>query len=105
MENLFDTRRASPEGEKTAVLYDNGETRIEKIVSCGQASPEGFWYDQEEDEWVCVLRGEAELELEAGRVLLREGDGFLLPAHLRHRVARTSAPCVWLCVFSRRKDG
>lgn len=101
MENLFDVRDASREEEVTRVLYQDGQTRIEKILSSGQASPDGFWYDQEEAEWVSVLQGEAELELETGRVLLRAGDSFLLPAHLRHRVARTSNPCIWLCVFSR----
>jgi cupin 2 domain-containing protein len=33
--------------------------RIERIVSHGHASPPGFWYDQEEAEWVLVLKGKA----------------------------------------------
>ena len=77
--------------------------RLEHIVSTGQSSPPGFWYDQEEDEWVCLLQGEAVLELESRQVPLRRGESFFLPAHCRHRVASTSSdpPAVWLCVFFR----
>ena len=35
--------------------------RIERIVSLGQASPPGFWYDQAEEEWVLLLAGAARL--------------------------------------------
>ena len=41
--------------------------RIERIVSEGHVSPEGFWYDQDEPEWVALIRGTAELEFENGR--------------------------------------
>lgn len=76
--------------------------RIERIVSFGQASPEGFWYDQVGAEWVVVLRGRAGLELE-GEVEILElgpGDWIDLPAHRRHRVAWTAPdePTVWLAV-------
>jgi cupin 2 domain-containing protein len=35
--------------------------RVERIVSLGQASAEGFWYDQDEAEWVLLLAGAARL--------------------------------------------
>ncbi|MCI6926666.1 cupin domain-containing protein [Butyricicoccus porcorum] len=94
--NLFDVPDILPEEEQTELLL-NGTTRIERIVSSGQTSD---WYDQTEDEWVCVLEGEGELEYADGsRQRLRAGDTACLPAHLRHRVSYTSAPCIWLCVF------
>ena len=75
--------------------------RIERIVSTGQASPEGFWYDRPEDEWVIVLRGAAGLQVE-GEVEQRLGPGdfVFLPARKRHRVAFTATdePTVWLAV-------
>ena len=83
------------------------EARVERIVSHGHVSPEGFWFDQDQQEWAAVLQGEAELEFEDGPNGRREslrllaGDWVLIPAHARHRVTYTSAdpPCVWAAVF------
>ena len=76
--------------------------RIERIVSTGQASPPGFWYDQEGPEWVVVLAGAAGLciEGESAARTLRQGDYVELPAHVRHRVEWTDPdrPTVWLAV-------
>ena len=79
--------------EDVQPLVVNGATRIERIVSTGQASPAGFWYDQEEDEFVLLGTGAARLAIE-GRpepVLLEPGDWVNLPAQCRHRVEWTSA--------------
>ncbi len=101
MENLF-AITPDPQKEVADLLLKNPHVRVERIVSTGQASPPGFWYDQEETEWVALLAGRAALELEDKTVLLEAGDTYLLPAHCRHRVASTSAepPCVWLCIFT-----
>ena len=77
--------------------------RVERIFSTGQASPPGFWYDQERDEWVALLSGAATLLFADGeRVELAAGDALLIPARTRHRVERTSAdpPCVWVAVHA-----
>lgn len=74
---------------------------IERIVSHGHRTPEGSWYDQEQSEWVMVLRGHAVLEIEGREPLeLGPGDWVDLPAHCRHRVAATAdgEPTVWLAV-------
>ena len=77
----------------------SGAVRVERIVSHGQTTPEGEWYDQEEDEWVAVLEGEARLRYEDGaEVLLRRGEHLFLPRHCRHRVVYTSCPCLWLAI-------
>jgi len=79
-----------------------GHIKIERIVSRGHHSPEGFWYDQAWDEWVLVVRGRAGLEFEgrAGVVELGPGDHLLIEAHYRHRVAWSdeSRDTVWLAV-------
>ncbi|HEX9731621.1 MAG TPA: cupin domain-containing protein [Thermoanaerobaculia bacterium] len=79
--------------------------RVERIVSFGQASPPGFWYDQPWHEWVMVVAGRAGLQLEEdGKVLeMGPGDHVDIPAHRRHRVAWTSPdePTVWLAVHYR----
>ena len=54
--NLFADLPASLPEELVEVLAEGRHVRIERIVSTGQASPDGFWYDQDETEWVCVLR-------------------------------------------------
>lgn len=83
-------------------LYRAGGLRIERIVSTGQASAPGEWYDQAQDEWVVLLRGAAGLliEGESAPRALAPGDYVFLPAHLRHRVEWTAAdePTVWLAV-------
>ncbi len=81
-----------------------GPARVERIVSEGQASPEGFWYDQDWDEWVLLLAGEAELEFAdpAGSERLSPGDWLLIPARRRHRVQSTAKGTLWLAVHGGR---
>jgi cupin 2 domain-containing protein len=91
--------------ENVRILAAGGESRIERIVSHGHASAEGFWYDQETAEWVMVVSGSAGLQFEgeAEPRVLRAGDFVDIPAHRRHRIAWTDAkvPTVWLAVHYR----
>ncbi|MEE9368527.1 MAG: cupin domain-containing protein [Pontiella sp.] len=99
--NLFaDIPDKLPE-ELTSVLTDSGHVRIDRIVSDGQASPEGFWYDQEQNEWVLLISGSAVLTIEDKLVELNPGDHLLIPAHQRHRIESTSTieKTIWLAVF------
>jgi cupin 2 domain-containing protein len=88
--------------EITDILADAREVRIERIVSTGQVTPEGQWYDQDDDEWVLVVSGSARLRIEGEERdrELAEGDWVLLPAHCRHRVTWTQSepPTIWLAV-------
>lgn len=99
--NLFAGLPASAPDEVVDRLADGGRFRLLRIVSTGQASPPGEWYDQPEDEWVVLLRGAAVLTI-AGQPSRRldPGDWLLLPAHCRHRVDWTAAdqPTVWLAL-------
>jgi cupin 2 domain-containing protein len=90
-------------GEITDAILAQPGLRIERIVSLGQASPPGFWYDQEEAEWVLLLEGAARLRFadeDEDRALV-PGDWLHIAAHRRHRVASTDPlhPTVWLAVF------
>jgi cupin 2 domain-containing protein len=92
--------------ELVTELVSGGGVRIERIVSFGQSSPEGFWYDQEEDEFVVLLSGSAELEFEGREcVKLAPGEWIDIRAHLRHRVKWTTPnePSVWLAVFRKAR--
>lgn len=103
--NIFDPVAQDLPDELIDILADNGQVRIERIVSRGHASPPGFWYDQQQHEFVLLLQGEADLELldPSERVTLQTGNYLLIPAHRKHRVARTSSEqdCIWLAVFYR----
>jgi cupin 2 domain-containing protein len=92
--------------EEVATLLAAPGLRIERIVSTGQASPPGFWYDEDWDEWVLVLSGSAGLLLEGEPAprTLRAGDHLHLPAHCRHRIEWTdpARPTVWLAVHFGR---
>lgn len=83
-------------------LLQQPGVRIERIVSNGQVTLEGEWYDQSWDEWVLVLQGEAKLKLENTDALyhLVAGDHLFLPAGCRHRVAWThqEQPTIWLAI-------
>ena len=77
--------------------------RVERIVSTGQASPPGEWYEQHRAEWVVLLQGEAELAFGDGsRLRLGPGDDLLIPAGERHRVewTRDDPPCIWLAIHA-----
>lgn len=100
--NLFQLPACLSQDESLYILLQRGDIRIERIISTGQSSPPGFWYDQVEDEWVAVLQGNAALEWADGTVQeLTTGDYLLIPSGKKHRVAQTSAepPCVWLAIF------
>ncbi|MFB9157448.1 cupin domain-containing protein [Chromobacterium violaceum] len=77
--------------------------RMKRIVSNGHCSPDGFWYDQDEHEWVSLLSGAAILEFAEPdqQMRLEPGDAVMIPAHRRHRVAWTDPEqrSVWLAVF------
>ena len=99
--NLFADLPARLPEEFFTTLLDAGAVRIERIVSHGHASPDGFWYDQDRHEWVIVLKGAARLRFEDEMIELRPGDYVNIPAHRKHRVEWTTPdePTVWLAVF------
>ena len=96
--NIFDLPELALPEELTTVLAENGNVRIERIISSGQVSG---WYDQSETEFVVLLEGNAVIEFENEKITMSKGDTILIKPHERHRVSFTSTepPCVWLCVF------
>lgn len=103
VKNLFEEFPDLLTEEQIDGLLETSAFRVERIVSRGQASPPGFWYDQEEQEWVLLLRGSAGLRF-SGKddvTVLKPGDSLLIPAHVRHRVEWTAPDqaTVWLTVF------
>jgi len=99
LSNIFQRLPDASEFEREEDLLNKSGVRISRILSGGQTSAV---YEQDEDEWVIVLVGEAEIAFpdEGGHsIALRSGDFLFLEAGRRHQVTRTSDPCLWLCVF------
>ena len=99
--NLFTDLPSNLPEELFTSLIEAGDLRIERIVSHGHASPDGFWYNQDQHEWVVVLKGAARLSVDGEMKQLVPGDCLNIPAHVLHRVEWTTPdePTVWLAVF------
>lgn len=99
--NLFENIPQSAPQEIVTKLLSSKNACVERIVSFGQGSPDGFWYDQPEHEWVLLLEGSAQLRFEDRLVDLSAGDYLNIPAGCRHRVEKTdqNGRTVWLAVF------
>jgi cupin 2 domain-containing protein len=99
MANIFDLPPLPLSDELVSVLAEGSNVCIERIISTGQVSD---WYDNEKEEFVVLLQGNAVLEFEGGKKFtMSKGDTILIEAHKRHRVGYTSTepPCIWLCVY------
>lgn len=102
MQNLFHPLPADLSKEVVETLVQACSVKVERIVSNGQRSPDGFWYDQPDDEWVIVLAGSARLRFEGDEpsAEMKPGDSINIPAHRKHRVDWTSPdePTIWLAI-------
>lgn len=102
VKNLFVNLPTGGSGEEFLTLLESSGTRVERIVSHSHVSPPGFWYDQDEQEWVLVVRGSATLEFASGELVeLKAGDYLTIARHAKHRVACTSEETIWLAVYFR----
>jgi len=99
--NLLTPMPSAVAGEVFTELLTRPGVRIERIVSGGQATPEGTPFVQDADEWVLLLAGSAAIRLEGkGEAALGPGDYLLIPGGTRHWVTRTDpdVPTVWLAI-------
>jgi cupin 2 domain-containing protein len=101
--NLFSSTCPPPGEERVDQLIVEERWRLERIHSCLASSPEGFWYDQRESEWVLLLRGSAQLQFEDEPQPrdLCVGDTLLISPHRRHRLITTDPDpgTLWLALF------
>ena len=100
--NLFENLPEDLAEEIVDILILHDNVRVERIISDGHSSPEGFWYDQKDHEWVVLLQGSAVVEFEGEEPRhLKRGDWLDIPPGQRHRVAATSGdePTIWLAIF------
>ena len=99
--NIFDSIPASSRDEVFDLLVNNDNVTIERIVSNGHRSPESGWHKQDKDEWVLVVKGEAAILFEDGRLLsLIAGSHLSIPAGSKHKVTWTTqtTETIWIAV-------
>ncbi len=103
VKNIFENIPAVVTEEITDILVQKKDVRIERIISKGQSSPPGFWYDQDESEWIIIIKGSAKLKFEnvPEDVEMKTGDYLNIPSHLKHRVEWTdpNEETIWLTAF------
>ncbi|WP_263079417.1 cupin domain-containing protein [Endozoicomonas sp. Mp262] len=102
MNNIFESIPTEIPNEIFTDLVTGENIRVERILSKGQTSPENGWYDQDENEWVMVLKGEGTITFDDGHnICLQEGDFITIPKHKKHKVSRTDPNhvTVWLAIF------
>lgn len=100
--NLFDHLPEQQCDEEFLSLIQNDTFKLERIVSKGHITEEGKWYDQDQYEWVLLLKGKAKIrfEHEVDTRTLNPGDHIIIPAHCRHRVEWTdeTTETIWLAL-------
>ena len=98
--NIFAAIPGLVKDEIFEALLKAAHLKWERIISSGQATPAGKWYDQPTDEWVILLKGSAGLLFEGNKEIMvfHPGDYVHILAHQRHRVEWTDpdTPTVWL---------
>jgi cupin 2 domain-containing protein len=102
MKNLFTDIPGNLKDELIETILQTPSFRMERIVSRGHCSPKGFWYDQDDNEWVILLKGRAVLRFENDdeSITLKSGDYIHIAKHLRHRVEWTDPEeeTIWLTI-------
>ena len=99
--NIFEQIPENLDEEAFDTLVQSNHLNIERIVSRGHSSPESGWYNQEQNEWVIVLKGEATIAFEnEPPVNLKEGGYLEITAHKKHKVIKThkDKETIWLAV-------
>ncbi len=101
-QNIFSNIPDTIDEELFQVLLQAENFKVERIVSKGHASPEAFWYDQEKNEWVLLLKGSARIlfENDTHPITLTPGDWLNIAAHVKHRIEWTDpdTETIWLAI-------
>jgi cupin 2 domain-containing protein len=103
--NIFKNIPDQLPAELIECIFKQDAIQIERIISKGHTTPTDHWYDQQWDEWVMLLQGEATILYESNQTFhLIAGDYLLIPAHTKHRVEWTPPDIItlWLAIHLRR---
>jgi len=98
--NLLENISQTSKDEIFETIVSNDTVKIERIISYGQTTPKDYWYDQDQDEFVLVIEGNAKILYDDGTIYnLNKNDSLNIKAHQKHQVIYTANPTVWLAVF------
>ena len=101
--NIFNFLENIPSSSKDEIfqtIVENDNIKIERIISYGQTTPKDYWYDQDEDEFVYIIQGDAKIKYDDESIhLLNTNDSLYIKAHQKHQVIYTSNPTIWLTIF------
>lgn len=99
--NIFNSNSEKINEEVLENLIKTDSFLLERIISEGHTTPEGYFYDQKQNEFVLLLKGFAKIAFEDCEVELKEGDYLIIPAHKKHRVTYTSEKekTFWLTLY------
>ena len=99
--NIFSNIPESIPEEIFDILAESEYCKIERIISKGQKTPEGKWYDQDKNEFVIIIKGYAKLSFKDKIIKMEEGDWINIPAHTKHRVEKTNPEkeTIWLAIY------
>jgi cupin 2 domain-containing protein len=101
--NIFKDIPVNMTEELVEIISETDNIRIERIASRAHSSPNDFWYDQEKNEYVIILKGKAGLAFEDRDdvIVIGPGDYLDIPAHVRHRVewTDTEEDTIWLAIY------
>lgn len=103
IKNIFSVIQKQAPEEILETIIQAHQCKIERIISRGHATTVGEWYNQDKNEWVLVLKGNARLLFEGDDelVVMKTGDYINIPAHRKHRVEWTdpTEETIWLAVY------
>jgi len=101
--NLFDYELPDIDNEDFTTLLKHKNIEIKRIVSNTLQTPQTF--QQNEDEWVILLKGCAKIEINSEIKKLKAGDFLFIPANTKHTLLKTKKTAIWLAIhIKRRKD-
>lgn len=95
--NLFKFDLPPKDNESFDTLLQKENVTIKRIISNALSTPQIF--NQNCDEWVCVLKGCAKIEMEGEVYKLKNGDTLFIPAYTEHTLLKTKKTVVWLAVY------
>ena len=101
VKNIFENLPAELKEEFFEEILSAKDFKLERIISEGHASPPNFWFDQDKNEFVLLLKGKARLSFEdSGKLELNSGDYLIIKAHQKHRVDWTdpNQKTFWLTI-------
>ena len=100
--NIFSDIPERAQEEIFETIIKASQFKIERIVSRGHSTPKGHWINQNENEWVFVLKGSAGLLFEGNDkvITMKPGDYINISAHQKHRVEWTDQKneTIWLAI-------